>query len=190
MRNAAIVLCAAAVLFGAPAAAEDETPAPNTAVAPAPGAPPAPTPGAAAAPTPTPTPANAQACLAKVNHDDAGLSAQTQQTRDQLVKDPSQIGAVVDAAGAASVLTRGEIELGIVRAVARLKCVDPAGYTALTDYLKAHPDNPIVVDINQAVNALGQVGAPAGAGGAPGGGAGGGGGGGGFSGGGSPSSPQ
>ena len=159
MKNAAIMTCALVVLSGAIVAAEAET-APRL-------------------------DASVQACLARAKHNDSYLSPQTAQTREQLIHDPSQIGAVIDAAGAADVMTKAEIELGIVRAVEYLKCVDQAGYQALTNYLNAHSDNPVVADINQAVNALAQLGgSPGGQGGLSGGG-------GGFSsGGGSPSSPQ
>jgi hypothetical protein len=159
MKNAAIMICALAVLFGAPAAA---------------------------APTSTTAPkqdANAQASLATANRNDNDLSPLAKQTREQLIRDPSQIGAVIDAAAAADAKARAQIELGIVRALEYLRRFDRAGYQALVDYLEAHADNPIVADIDQVVNALAEgEGAP---------GESGGGGGGGFSsGGGPPSSPQ
>jgi hypothetical protein len=154
MRNAAIILFSAAVLLGAPAVAEDNAATP-------------------------PNKLDAQACLAKANHNDSDLPLQTKNTRQQLINDPSQIAAVVAAASAANLTTRGEIELGIVRALEYLKCVDQAGYQALAAYLQANPQNPIVADINQASNALAQVGGAPGGG--PGGGGGGGGGGGSFS---------
>jgi hypothetical protein len=147
MKKAAIVLCAAAVLFGAPAAAKQEQ--------------------------------DVQACLAKLNQFDSGLAPRAELTRDRLAHDPAQIAAVIEAAATADATAKAEIELGIVRAVEYLKCVDQAGYQALTDYLKAHADNPIVADINTALGALAQTAAP-GAG-APAGGGGLGGGGGGFS---------
>jgi uncharacterized membrane protein YgcG len=165
MKNAAITICALAVLFGAPAAA---------------------------APPSTITPkldANAQARLAAADQRDNDLSLLAEQTRERLIRDPSQIAAVIEAAAAADVATRAQIELGIVRALEYLKRFDRAGYQAIADYLEAHPDNPIVADVDEAVNALAQLGgSPGGQGGS---GGGGGGGGGGFSsGGGSPSSPQ
>jgi hypothetical protein len=133
---------------------------------------------------------DAQACLAKAGHNDAGLSPLTKQTRDRLFRDPAQIAAVIDEAATAEATAKTEIELGVARATERLKCVDPAGYQALTDYLKAHADNPVVAEIESALSALAQTAAP-GAGGAPGGGGGLGGGGGGFSGGGgAPVSPH
>jgi hypothetical protein len=162
MKNAAIMICALAVLFGAPAAAEAQT-APKL-------------------------DASARACLARAKHDDSDLSLQTRQTRERLIRDPSQISAVIEAAGAANVVARAQIELGVARAVEYLKCVDQAGYQALTDYLKTHSDNPVVTDVDQTVNALEVAGAPTGPPGEEGGT---GGGGGGFSsGGGPPSSPQ
>ena len=96
MKNAAIMICALAVLFGAPAAAAPKHDA------------------------------NAQARLATTSRSE--LSALATQTRDQLIGDPSQIGAVVEAAGAANPVTKAEIERGIVRAVEYLRCVDRAGY--------------------------------------------------------------
>lgn len=171
MKNAAIMICALAVLFGAPAAAgAGTTPKPDT---------------ASAAPK---LDASARACLARAKHNDSDLSPETGQTREQLIHDPSQIGAVVDAAGAANATIKAEIELGVERAIEYLECVDRAGYLALVDYLKAHSDNPVVADVDQAVNAPEVAGAPAGPPGEEGGL---GGGGGGFSsGGGPPSSPQ
>jgi hypothetical protein len=163
MKNAAITICALAALFGAPAAAEAET---------------APKPTAASK-----LDANAQARLAAANQHDNDLSPQAEQTRERLIRDPSQIGAVIEAAAAADLTTRAQIELGIVRALEYLKRFDRAGYQAIADYLEAHPDNPIVADVDQAVNALAQLGGPPG-------GQGGLGGGGFSSGGGSPSSPQ
>jgi hypothetical protein len=154
MTRVATILCALAVLINVPAAAAD-----------------------LAAPKPD---ANSQAYLATTSRNERDLSPQTRRTRDRLIHDPSQIGAVIEAAGAANATTRAEIELGVVLALEYLKRFDPAGYQALTDYLKAHPDNSVVADINGALNAPAQVGA-----------AGGGFGGGTFtSGGGSPSSPQ
>jgi len=151
MKNAAIMICALAVLFGAPAAAAPKHDA------------------------------NAQARLATTNRGE--LSPLARQTRDQLIRDPSQIGAVIAAANAADPASRAQIELGIVRALEYLKRFDRAGYQALLDYLEAHPDDPVVADIDQTVNLLAQgEGQPGGTGG----------GGGGFSSGGGspPSSPQ
>jgi hypothetical protein len=154
MTRVTFVLCALAVLIGVPAAAQD---------------------GTAAKPD-----AKAQAYLAAASRNERDLSPQTRQTRDRLIHDPSQIAAVIVAASAANAVTKAEIELGVVLALEYLKRFDPSGYQALTDYLKAHPGDPVVADINEALNAPAQVGA-----------AGGGLGGGAFSsGGGSPSSPQ
>jgi hypothetical protein len=128
---------------------------------------------------------DAQACLAKASRDEAGLPPRAKQTRDRLYHDPAEIAAVIDEAATAEATARAEIELGVARAAARLKCVDPAGYQALTDYLKAHADNPVVAEIESALSALAQTAAPG-----PGG-TGGLGGGGGFSGsGGTPVSPH
>ena len=124
MKNAAIMICALAVLFGAPAAAVPKHDA------------------------------NAQARLATTNRND--LSPLAKQTRDQLIHDPSQIGAVIAAAAAADPVSRAQIELGIVRALEYLKRFDRAGYQALVDYLEAHPDDPIVADVDQAENLLAQ----------------------------------
>jgi hypothetical protein len=154
MTRLAFILCAFTVLTGAPAAAADLT-GPKL-------------------------DADTQAYLAKASRNDRDLSPQTRLTRDQLIHDSSQIGAVIEAAGAANVMARVEIELGVMLAIEYLKRFDQAGYQALTDYLKVHPDNPIVADIDEALNAPVQVGGMAGGfGGEP------------FSlGGGSPSSPQ
>ncbi len=160
MKKAAIVLFATAGLFGAPALAQQQPPQPQS--------------------TP-PQLTNVQACLDKVNQNSADLPARTKQTQDQLVHDPSQIGAVISSANAAGGTTKTEIELGIVRAIQTLKCTDPTGYQALNDYLKGHAGDPVVAEIDQALGALAQVGGGGGGAGGGGGGGGAGGGGGGFS---------
>jgi uncharacterized membrane protein YgcG len=106
----------------------------------------------------------AQARLAKVSHDDVGLPPRAKQTRDQLYDDPAQIAAVVEAAAMADATAKAEIEFGVVRAAARFKCVDPAGYKALTDYLQRNTDNPVVADIQSALNAFAQAVGPSSAG--------------------------
>ena len=131
MRKAAIILCATAVLFAAPAAAKPEQ--------------------------------DAQACLTKALHNDSELSLLTKQIRNRLIRNPGEIASVIEMAAAADTMTKAKIELGIVQAVAYLKCVDQAGYQALTDYLKTHADNPVVADIEQALSALAQAGPGAGA---------------------------
>lgn len=136
MTRVALILCALTALIGVPAAAQDET---------------------AAKPD-----AKAQAYLATASRNESDLSLQTRQTRDQLIHDPSQIATVVEAAGAANATTKLEIELGVVLALEYLKRFDSSGYQALSDYLKAHPDNPVVADINEALNAPAQVGTAAG----------------------------
>jgi hypothetical protein len=154
MTRVAFIVCAMAVLIGFPAAAQVGTVAnPDT---------------------------SAQAYLATASRNESGLSPQTRQTRDRLIRDPSRIAAVIEAASVANAMTKVEIELGVVLALEYLERFDPPGYRALTDYLKTHSDNPIVADINGASNAPAQMGT-----------VGGGLGGGTFSsGGGSPSSPQ
>jgi len=154
MTRVAFILCALAAVVGFPAAAQDGTAAK--------------------------TDANVQASLATASRNERDLSPQTRLTRDRLIHDPSQIGVVVESASAANAITKAEIELGVVLALEYLKRFDPAGYQALTDYLKAHPGNPVVADINEALGASAQLGTAVG-----------GLGGGAFSsGGGSPSSPQ
>ena len=133
MTRVAFIFCALTVLIGFPAAAQDRTAAkPDT---------------------------NAQAHLATASRNEHDLSPRTRQTRDRLIHDPSLIAAVIEAASAANAVTKVEIELGVVLALEYLKRFDPSGYQALTDYLKAHPDNPVVADINEALNAPAQVGA-------------------------------
>jgi hypothetical protein len=136
MTRVAFFLCALAALISAPVAAQD---------------------GTAAKPD-----VNAQAYLATASRNESDLSLQTRQTRDRLIHDPSQIAAVIEAASAASAKTRTEIELGVVLALEYLKRFDLPGYLALIGYLTAHSDNPIVADVNRALNAPAQVGAATG----------------------------
>ena len=134
MQRVGVILCASVALCGAPAAAQQQTTADKPE-------------------------AGALAHLTAASRSDSDLSPQARQTRDQLIRDPSQIAAVVEAAGAANPAIRAEIELGVVLAVEYLKRFDLAGYQALTSYLKAHPDNVVVADIEQALNAPIEAGA-------------------------------
>ena len=61
---------------------------------------------------------------------------------------------MIQSAAAATARVRADTELGVLLALKYLKRFDRAGYLALTDYLKAHPDNPIVADINDAAKTL------------------------------------
>jgi len=136
MTRVAFILCSLAVLIGVPADAQDETA--------------------------TKPDINTQAYLATASRNESDLSLQTRQTRDRLIHDPSQIAAVIEAASVANAKTKVEIELAVVLALEYLRRFDPPGYQALTDYLKAHSDNPVVAEINEALNAPAQVGAAAG----------------------------
>ena len=97
------------------------------------------------------TEADTKTCLDKIKHDDRDLSPITKATRDQLVHNPGQIDIVIEKAGSANTQNRALIELGIVRAVEYLKCVDPAGYQAVNAYLSAHSDNAVVAELQTAL---------------------------------------
>ncbi len=90
--------------------------------------------------------------LADASFTNAELSQLSRETRDRLLRSPGDIAAVVAEANATpDVLTRGQMELGILKAAQYLRRVDPPGYRAIEDYLNTHPDDPIVEDIQSAL---------------------------------------
>jgi hypothetical protein len=90
--------------------------------------------------------------LADANFTNAELSQLTRDTRDRLLRSPGDIAAVVAEADAApDVLTRGQIELGILKAAQYLRRVDTAGYQVMEDYLNTHPDDAVVEDLQSAL---------------------------------------
>jgi hypothetical protein len=107
-------------------------------------------------------------CLARPNSPladtafvNAELSQLSRDTRDRLLRNPGDIAAVVaEASVTQDVLTRGQIELGILKAAQYLRRVDQAGYRAISDYFYAHPDNPVVEDLQSALCSTASV-APA-----------------------------
>ena len=102
----------------------------------------------------------AASCLDRLHRDAADLPAASRQARSTLIANPGRIGAVAKRAARASERERTEIELGIARAAEWLQCVDPYGYQALSDYMRAHPADPVVADINRALNAEAAAGDP------------------------------
>jgi hypothetical protein len=101
----------------------------------------------------------AGACLDRLHRDGADLPAASRQARSTLIANPGRIDAVAARAARAGARERTEIELGIARAAEWLQCVDPYGYKALSDYLRAHPADPVVADLDRALNARAAVGA-------------------------------
>jgi hypothetical protein len=101
-----------------------------------------------------------KACMQRLHHDEADLPAASRQARDRLIANPARIDLVAGAAAAADSRRRAEIELGIFRAAEWLQCLDPSGYQALAAYLHAHADNPVVVDLEKALNAQASAGTP------------------------------
>ena len=116
---------------------------------------------------------NDQSCVKQIHRDEADLPAATRQSRATLIANPGRIGAVAAEAAAAGERKRAEIELGILRAAEWLRCIDPYGYRALEDYISAHAGDPVIADLNKALNAEAAASGPATNGGASGNGAGG-----------------
>ena len=100
----------------------------------------------------------AKACVQRLHRDEADLPAASRQARDRLIADPGRIDLVAAAAVAADARRRAEIELGIFRAAEWLRCLDPSGYQLLAAYLSAHAGDPIVVDLEKALNAQASAG--------------------------------
>lgn len=98
--------------------------------------------------------ADVEACLATASLNSLDLSPTTIATRDRLIHDPGQVSALIDDARAAKSQTKAQIELGVILSVGYLHCVDPTGYRAVTDYLKAHADNPVVAELQSALQAV------------------------------------
>jgi len=124
---------------------------------------------------------------------ESDLSPLTKQTRNRLIRNPGDIGAVIKEANAATEKARTEIELGIVLAIRYLKTYDPTGYLAISNFLNTNAANPAVAAVQSALSALASTtgsSGPGPGGGGAGGGGGGGGGGGLGSGPGPPASPQ
>jgi hypothetical protein len=101
-----------------------------------------------------------RACMQRLHHDEADLPAASRQARDRLIANPARIDLVAAAAASADARRRAEIELGIYRAAEWLQCLDPSGYQALAAYLRLHAGDPIVVDLEKALNAQASAGSP------------------------------
>ncbi len=108
--------------------------------------------------------APAKACIQRLHHDQADLPAASRQARDRLIANPARIDLVAAAAAAADARQRAEIELGILRAAEWLQCLDPSGYQALAAYMRLHGDDPVIVDLQKALNATASATPPSGAG--------------------------
>jgi hypothetical protein len=102
----------------------------------------------------------AKACVQRLHRDEADLPAASRQVRDRLIANPGRIDLVAAAAVAAGARRRAEIELGIFRAAEWLQCLDPSGYQAFVAYLHAHAGDPVVVDLEKALNAQASTGPP------------------------------
>jgi hypothetical protein len=102
----------------------------------------------------------AKACMQRLHHDEANLPIASRQARDRLIANPARIDLVAAAAVAADARRRAEIELGIFRAAEWLQCLDPSGYQALAAYLRLHSSDPVVVDLEKALNAQASAGSP------------------------------
>ena len=102
----------------------------------------------------------AKACVQRLHRDEADLPAASRQARDRLIANPARIDLVAAAAAAADSRRRAEIELGIFRAAEWLQCLDPSGYQALAAYLRLRAGDPVVVDLEKALNAQASAGSP------------------------------
>jgi hypothetical protein len=96
---------------------------------------------------------SAEGCMQRLHRDQADLPAASRQARDRLIANPARIDLVAVAAVAADERRRAEIELGIFRAAEWLRCLDPSGYQALASYLRLHSGDPVVVDLQKALDA-------------------------------------
>jgi hypothetical protein len=101
-----------------------------------------------------------KACMRRLHHDEANLPTASRQARDRLIANPARIDLVAATATAADTRRRAEIELGIFRAAEWLQCLDPSGYQALAAYLRLHAGDPVVVDLEKALNAQASAGSP------------------------------
>ena len=88
------------------------------------------------------------------------LSSVARQIRDRLIANPGDIAEVVKEAAAANSATRLEMELGIVRAIRYTECYDPAGYQALSNFMKANANDPVVAATQATVNQVATNAAP------------------------------
>lgn len=96
---------------------------------------------------------SANACMQRLHRDQADLPAASRQARDRLIANPARIDLVAVAAAAADAQRRAEIELGVLRAAEWLWCLDPSGYQALASYVRLHSGDPVIVDLQKALNA-------------------------------------
>ena len=88
------------------------------------------------------------------------LSSVARQIRDRLIANPGDIAEVVKEAAAADSATRLEMELGIVRAIRYTQCYDPAGYQALSNFMKANANDPVVAATQATVSQVATNAAP------------------------------
>jgi hypothetical protein len=98
-------------------------------------------------------PPSPKACMQRLHRDQADLPAASRQARDRLIANPARIDLVAIAAAAADERRRAEIELGIFRAAEWLRCLDPSGYQALVSYTRLHSGDPVIVDLQKALDA-------------------------------------
>jgi len=96
--------------------------------------------------------------FALIRPDLAAVTQLTRDVRERLIRSPGDIGAVVaDGDATPDLLTRAQIELGVVLALQYLVRYDETGYRVILAYMEAHPDQQVVTDIDYALCALGQT---------------------------------
>jgi hypothetical protein len=91
-------------------------------------------------------------CLQGLPKDASDLPEAARRARDALIHDPGSIGAVIES-GVAAGPSKTQVELGILDAINYLRCVDAAGSQAINQYMSTHEKNPIVADLQSALQA-------------------------------------